>query len=477
MTNDESSHIKLCFAPSYKIIIFSLSRRFFMYLFNSMFDQYLSLLREYISIPSISTDPAYRESIIQCASWLHTLLSKHGFRSQIITWYGNPVILAHYHVSDDAPTCLIYGHYDVQPADISEWRDQDPFDLQITDDKLIARWAIDNKWQLMIHLATVIDLIKRWGLIYNITFLIEWDEETGWWDMAWLIRYYADDLRADLCLVSDGEMIGRMQPVIETGFRWWANMTVQLRTATTDAHSGIYGWILPNAAHELSKLISKIHDSEGRSNVIGQNVKVLDDSIISNNKSLPDVDTEILASTGVKTLLKPVNLDSYTVTGNLATMQVTGIESGYMWVWYRNAVPSTASCKINCRFVDGQDPAEMMQMIQTRISEQIPDYVDHTVTWSDSRPATIINTDSPWITHTRSILEQVFDTSVPYKYCGGSLPIVWLLQELWLTCVMIPLANQDCLMHGVGENFALETCRKWLEFSRRFFQKVIGQKS
>lgn len=443
-----------------------------------MLDQYLSLLREYISIPSISTDPAYSELITECASWLHTLLSKHGFCSQIITWYGNPVILAHYHVSDDLPICLIYGHYDVQPADISEWWSQDPFDLQITDEKLIARWAIDNKWQLMIHLATVLDLIERGELAYNITFIIEWDEETGWWDMSWLIRDYADDLRADLCLVSDGEMIGRLQPVIETGFRWWANMTVQLRTATTDAHSGIYGWILPNSAHELSKLINKIHDDEGQTKLFGA---PWEGSCPKDwgftNQELPNVDSEILATTGAKTLLKPADLDSYTVTGNLATMQVTGIESGYMWVWYRNAVPSTASCKINCRFIDEQDPTEMMQIIETRISEQIPDYVDHTVTWSDSRPATITNTDSPWIAHAKTTLEEVFETSAPYKYCGWSLPIVWLLQELWLTCVMIPLANQDCLMHGVGENFALETCRKWLEFSRRFFQKVIGQRS
>jgi acetylornithine deacetylase/succinyl-diaminopimelate desuccinylase-like protein len=158
-------------------------------------------------------------------------------------------------------------------------------------------------------------------------------------------------------------------------------------------------------------------------------------------------------------------------------MQVTGIESGYMWVGYRNAVPSTASCKINCRFVEWQDPTEMMKLIETRISEQVPEYVDYTINWSDAREATVINIDSPWISHTKAILEQVFQTSVPYKYCGWSLPIVWLLQQLWLVCVMVPLANQDCLMHGVGENFALETCKKWLEFSRQFFQKVIGQMS
>jgi acetylornithine deacetylase/succinyl-diaminopimelate desuccinylase-like protein len=463
-----------------------------------MFNTYLSLLREYIAITSISTDPAYHASILECASWLHTLFIKHGFESQIITWYGNPVVLAHYElpllasetrgwerVGVRAETCLIYGHYDVQPADISEWRAQSPRDIQLTEDKLIARGAIDNKGQLMIHLATIIDLIDRWELAYNITFLIEWDEETGWWNMSQLIKDHEQLLEADLCLVSDGEMIGRSQPVIETGFRGWANMTLQLQTATTDAHSGIYGWILPNASHELSKLISKMHDHDSQtlplplgegwgecwSPLIRGCVGTTEgfEKILENNKKLLNVDAEILASTGAKMLLKPTHLDSYTVTGNLPTIQVTGIESGYMWVWYRNAVPSTASCKINCRFVEWQDPAEMVKLIETRISEHISDYVDYTINWSDAREATVINTDNHWISHTKTILEQVFQTSVPYKYCGWSLPIIWLLQELWLTCVMVPLANQDCLMHGVGENFALKTCEKWLEFSRRFF--------
>jgi len=438
-----------------------------------MFDSYLSLLRQYIAIPSISTDPAHRDSITQCASWLHQLLTQHGFSSQIITWYGNPVIIAKYSPlwrRGVGGEVLIYGHYDVQPADISEWWTQDPFDLQVTDDKLIARWAIDNKWQLMIHLATVLDLIKRGELAYNVTMLIEWDEETWWWDMVWLIRDYAHLLDADLCLVSDGEMIWRWQPVIETGFRWWANMTLKLQTATTDAHSGIYWGILPNAAHELSQLISKMHDKQGQTLPLLLHWLQLP-SLEERGRGwgLPNVDLEIVESTGAKSLLKPAELDSYTVTGNLPTMQITGIESGYIWVWYRNAVPSTASCKMNLRLIAWQDPTAIMKTIETRISEQIPHYVDHTITWSDSRPATIITTDSPWINHTKDILEQVFATSVPFKYCGWSLPIVWLLQELGLTCVMVPLANQDCLMHGVGENFALETCRKWLEFSRQFF--------
>jgi acetylornithine deacetylase/succinyl-diaminopimelate desuccinylase-like protein len=445
-----------------------------------MFNTYLSLLRDYVAIPSISTDPAYQQSIQHCAQRLHDLLTKHGFESQIITWYGNPVVVAHHKASPlsggegSGVRVLIYGHYDVQPADITEWRAQSPRDTQLTDDKLIARGAIDNKGQLMIHLATVLDLINKWKLAYNITFLIEWDEETWGGNMSQLIQDYEHLLKADLCLVSDGEMIGRSQPVIETGFRWGANMTLKRQTATTDAHSGIYGGILPNAAHELTKLISKMHDSEGQTITLNHKSQIINHSILENNKNLPNVDSEILVSTGAKTLLKPTHLDSYTVTGNLPTMQVTGMESGYMWIGYRNAVPSTASCKINCRFVDGQDPAEMMMLIETRISEHIPDYVDHTITWSDAREATVINTDSPRITHTKTTLEQVFNTTVPYKYCGWSLPIVWLLQGLWLTCVMVPLANQDCLMHGVGENFTLETCEKWLEFSKQFFSSSLS---
>lgn len=436
-----------------------------------MFDYYLTLLKQYIAIPSISTNPVYQPSIQACATWLHDLLQSHGFESQIISGYGNPVILAHYHVNETLPTCLIYGHYDVQPADSNEGRAQSPWDLQVTDDKLIARGAIDNKGQLMVHLATVLDLIVSGELQYNVTFLIEWDEETGWGNMTQFIQDYGNKLKADLCLVSDGELIGRMQPVVEVWFRGWANATLTLQTASSDAHSGIYGGILPNASHELVKLLSKLHTDDGQ--CVLYYWHEVNEATVTNNRQLPNVDHEILTTTWAKTLIKP-DLDSYSVTGSLPTIQITGIESGYMWVGYRNAVPARASCKFNIRLTHNQDASEALRQIETRIVNQLPEHVDHTLQWSDSWPATIIDPSQQRVNHIRTILEQIFDASVPYKYCGGSLPIVWLLQDLGLACVLVPLANQDCLMHGVGENFALETLHKWLQFSRQFFSTSIS---
>ena len=183
-----------------------------------MYDNYIKLLKEYISFQSVSTDQQFKPEMTKTAHWLNKQFTSRGFNVQLVEGYGNPIVIARYTVDEGLPTVLVYGHYDVQPATKEEGWQQSPFELLETSTKLFARGAVDNKGQCTIHMTTVFELIKQDNLGYNVVFMIEGDEETGSPDLPKFIEDYRDDLAADFALISDGEIIAN-KPMIETGFR------------------------------------------------------------------------------------------------------------------------------------------------------------------------------------------------------------------------------------------------------------------
>lgn len=216
-----------------------------------MTDLYTQLLSECIAFRSISTDPEFKPQIDACADWLIDLLQQYGFETEKIINYGNPLVFGSYHHDDSLPTLLIYGHYDVQPASQEDGRLSDPFVLTQREGRYYARGAVDNKGQIMIHIATVLEAIREnRKLNYNIKFLIEGDEETGSPYITQALEDHTELLACDLVLVSDGELIGNHTPTMVAGFRGGMNMTLTLQTAKTNLHSGIYGNIAPSASHE-----------------------------------------------------------------------------------------------------------------------------------------------------------------------------------------------------------------------------------
>jgi acetylornithine deacetylase/succinyl-diaminopimelate desuccinylase-like protein len=310
-----------------------------------MTSTYLDLARNLISFRTVSTDPAFQKDLLSLVSWLSQEFESHSFSVEHLTHkLINPTILATYSKNPSLPTILIYGHYDTQPAQISDGWDSDPFSLVEKNGRLYGRGIVDNKGQTAIHIASVFDLIAEGNLKYNIKFLLEGNEETGNDVLPEVLQQHKAKLAADHVIVSDGEAYAS-NPTLEVSLRGGFNATLKYQTANTNVHSGIYGGAIPNAAHELSKLLSKIYDPNNSVSIPGfyDSVDPITPEQLSSNSQKDS--SHLLNNISSESLLCEPTYDFFTQTGLRPTIQVTGIKSGYIDPGYANIVPANAEAR------------------------------------------------------------------------------------------------------------------------------------
>lgn len=433
---------------------------------------YNELLSKFISFKSISTDKSFKQEVSATADFLISTFSENGFSTEKVEGYGNPIVLANLEVDPTLPTCLIYGHYDVQPAEKSDGWDSEPFEVREDENRIYARGIVDNKGQVLIHIATIIDLIKSGKIKYNIKFMVEGDEETGSPLMENFVKDYSEQLHCDFLMISDGEIISDY-PVLDAGFRGGANTTLTLTTASTDTHSGIYGGGIPSASHEAGKFIDKLFDKNYHVQIPGfyDAVDEIPSEILENNKNIPFSKEELERITGVKSALIDGDYDIYTATSLRPTVQITGLQSGYVGEGYKNGIPAKSIIKANFRLVKSQNPEEIMEKYEQFIKDNLPEYVSYKLEISDPYEGIKLDLDNDYIKEAYSALEDAFGKKPFYKFSGGGLPIVTLfVEELGVkNALMVSLGNEDCNMHGINENFDKNILEKGLAFSRKFF--------
>lgn len=437
-----------------------------------MTPEFLSLLKQYVSLKSISTDPAFKDDILKTVDWLKNIFSTNGFSVETFEApLCNPVVFASYTIPEATETVLVYGHYDVQPAAKEEgWRTE-PFELTELDGRLYARGVVDNKGQNLIHTFTVIDLIKQNELKYNVKFLIEGNEETSNVELASIIEKNKDKLACDYILVSDGEILGN-NPVIEYSLRGGLNCTIKYTTAKNNLHSGIYGGGVPSAAQELSGLISKFYDNQNRVAVPGfyDNVDEIPANERENNKKLLKNEQEVFDITGVSKLLLEPGMDFYSAVGLRPTLQVTGIKTGYIGDGYANIVPATAEARVNFRFVRSQDPEKVFKAFEQFVRDNTPNYVKMEISRTVAWEAVKVDITSPKVLEVRELLGKAYGVEVFTKPVGGSIPVVTDFKNvLGRDTLLVSLGNEDCNMHGTDENFRVDLVEKGLKFSKLFF--------
>jgi len=435
-----------------------------------MKEQYKNLLTELIGFRSISTDIAYQGEIQKTAQWLKNLFEQNKFTAQVVEGYGNPVVIASYIVDPAYKTVLIYGHYDVQPAGKDEGWDSEPFELIEANGRLMGRGAIDNKGQVLVHMINVFEHIKNKTLGYNVKFMIEGNEETGSPNLEKFIGDNLNLLTADFVMISDGEVSGGV-PNLEVSFRGGFNSTLTVTVGTQDLHSGLYGSAAPNAVHELSKVIASLYDAECKIAVPGfyKDMMPPDMAVVNANKVIPFSIEEYQRITGRKAMLNQDGYDFYSQTGLLPAIEVSGIQAGYMGQGYRNAIPCKASAKINFRLVKNQDPLHIAEVFRAYIRTVLPAYADFEFEMTDPYDGIIIDTENEYFQGVKNILESIWGAKAILKYNGGGLPITTYFSRLLaVPQVLVPLANEDCNIHGANENFALDYLEKAMNFSRLF---------
>ncbi|MBP6884963.1 MAG: M20/M25/M40 family metallo-hydrolase [Candidatus Pacebacteria bacterium] len=447
----------------------------------ALFDRYAQLLKEFISLRSISTDPKFSDDIQKTADWIKKLLEDNGFNVQLITGFDNPIVLAHYKNAESVENgggerkkhVLIYGHYDVQPAAKEEGWTNDPFTLTEKDGRFLARGAVDNKGQIMIYLATVIELIKQKSLGYDVSFLIEGNEETGSGKFEEFIRTYKEELKADFLLVSDGEITAG-HPALEVGFRGIVNIALTLETSKKDNHSGLYGGIMPNAATELALLLGKLFNEnsmEERIAIKGFYDNVTEPTVddIKANELIPFSDEDFKETSGAKTHFARNGWNIYTQLGFAPSLEITGIQSGYTGIGFRNSIPGSATVKMNLRLVHNQKPEDIAEKFKVFVEENLPEYCTYVLDATESCPPVHIPTEGPLFEKAIELMENIYGRTVIKKFCGATIPIAVLFEELLkIPQLYIPMANEDCNMHGADENFDIELVKKGLSFATKF---------
>lgn len=435
--------------------------------------EYKKILSEFLSIRSISTGQDFKFELNRTVDWLEKLFASNSFTTQVIKGYGNPIVFASLEANPDLDTCLIYGHYDVQPAEKQDGWTSDPFMLDERSGRIFGRGVVDNKGQVLIHILTIAQLAQEKNLGYNIKFIIEGDEETGSGKLGQFISDHKDLLAADFALLSDGEF-GDC-PIIEAGFRGGFNVTLTLTTSHIDLHSGIYGTGAPNAAHELAKLLTTLYDEQHKVNISGfyEEVDNVAEDIIKMHKNLPfNLETYKKVS-GTKALLTEPGYDFYTQTGLRPSVQVTSMQSGYVGEGYRNSIAAKASVKINFRLVKSQNPHKITNLFEKHIQKFLPDHVDYSLEFHDFFEGVKLNLDNNYTHAAVQALSKSHARKPAYKFCGGGIPVVTHFDQLLgLPILSVPLANEDCAIHAVDENFRLDYIDKGAEFSKIFFAKI-----
>ena len=436
-------------------------------------ETYNKLLPEFIRFKSVSTDSTHKDDMQATANWLKKTFEERDFTVTLLEGYGNPVVVARFD-ADQKETALIYGHYDVQPALESEGWFGDPFEVIEKDGRLNARGVVDNKGQVLIHMATIFDLIKEDKLAYNVVFMIEGDEETADGDLHTCLKDHKKLFKADFALTSDGSITQKM-PTLELGFRGGFNTTVTIKTSHTDLHSGTYGGATPNAGLVLNKLLAKLHDDDDNRVTIPEfydDVDPIDDSILDNHKNYPFDHEEHCRHSGTSALDCEPDYDFYTQTGLRPSAEITGIEVGYIGEGYRNAIPSWARAKVNFRLVESQKPDKIIADFEDWVRAQIPDYADVEIDSTEGWRGLKLDVNNGYICKAAAILKDIYGEEPLYIYCGGSIPVIVDFREiLGLPQVLVPLVNEDCNMHAVNENYELKQLERSLEFSEKFFSK------
>lgn len=422
---------------------------------------------------TISSDSASVDHHEHIALYLSTLLTRNHFFSEIVHGYGNPVVLWRYIVNAALPTVLVYGHYDVQPANSEEWRKHDPFSLYIGKDKIYGRGVADNKWQFLIHLLAIFDLIESDTLWYNVVVLLEGNEETWSQDLEKFLLDHIHDVHADFFLVSDSYILWN-SPCIDLWYRWGINVALRLTTASTDLHSWLYGGIVPNAIHEMNTILHKLYDVHHRVTIpyFYYDVEDIPFDILVKNKKLKFDEQTLMTDFAVKTLFKDKTVDLFTQLGLKPTIQVTWIAGGYTGDGYKNAIPNTATAHINFRIVKKQTTKNVLGSFDQRLQTVLPAYVEYDLTVGDMYEPVKIQADTPYIKRAEDVLQRVFAKPVIYKYSWWGLPIVDTMQKIIRAYpVLIPLVNEDCNAHGVNENFDIDLIEKGFQFSHDFFSR------
>ncbi len=440
-------------------------------------ETFLEELQEFLKIPSISAVSDHKSDVEKGAKWVATALEKTGMENiEVIETDGHPIVYADWLHADGQPTILIYGHYDVQPADPLDLWETPPFDPVIRDNKLFARGATDDKGQLFIHMKAVELLMKENGkLPVNLKFCIEGEEEIASPNLGPFITDHTEKLAADAVVISDTSFIKEGLPAICTSLRGALAMEVNVKTANTDLHSGVYGGGVPNAVHSLVYLLDSLHNQDGTIAVEGfyEGVPEVTNELREEIAQIPSDEEEMKNNLGLTALFGEEGFSFKEQTGIRPTLELNGISGGYQGDGIKTIVPSEATGKISCRLVGEQDPQRVYEQIEKHLNENLPAGTTMTVNqFIQARPVSLDSND-PMIQKAADAYEEVYGVRALFPKEGGSIPIVEVFARvLQAPVVLMGFGLPSENLHAPNEHFHIENFSKGIETVCTYFKSL-----
>jgi acetylornithine deacetylase/succinyl-diaminopimelate desuccinylase-like protein len=423
--------------------------------------RYLEELKDYLRIPSISTDPAYKADVLRCAEFLLARMREAGLQAELIPTEGNPLVYGEWLGAPGKPTVLFYGHYDVQPVDPVElWR-HPPFEPTEEGDQLVCRGSTDDKGQSYTHLkAVAATLAERGKLPVNVKFLVEGEEESGGHAIdAYVKADRGKRLACDAVVVSDSSMYGPGQPALTYGLRGLVYMELKVTGPNRDLHSGTYGGGVQNPVNALATIIARLRDP-----LTG---KVLIDGFYDQVRPLAEWEREEFRKLGFDEQAQRRDLEVPELVGEQGfsylervsarpTCDVNGIFGGYQGKGAKTVLPAWAGAKVSMRLVPDQEPETIGRLFSEYVRKVTPPGVTVEITHLHGAEAVLISTEGPIVEAAMAAMEAVWGRRPVRMREGGSIPIVTTFAKvLGVPVLLLGFGLHDDRLHSPNEKFNL----------------------
>jgi acetylornithine deacetylase/succinyl-diaminopimelate desuccinylase-like protein len=441
--------------------------------------RFLDELIELLKIPSISADPSYSSSVYQTADSVYNHLKSIGMHHvEICQTAGYPIVYAEWNKDASLPTILVYGHYDVQPADPLELWTSPAFEPVIKtteihpEGAIFARGACDDKGQMFMHVKAVEAMIQAGEMPCNVKFMIEGEEEVGSENLGIFVKENVEKLKADVILVSDTGMLSNDTPSITTGLRGLSYVEVEVTGPNRDLHSGLYGGCVANPINVLAKMVASLHDENMHITIPGFYNKVVELSDeeraemakapFSHEKYCKALDMEdVYGEAGYSTMER----------GSIRpTLDVNGIWGGYTGEGAKTVIASKAYAKISMRLVPDQDPNEITKLFMDHFTAIAPKGVRVKVTPHHGGEAAVTPIDSVGYKAAALAYEQTFGKRPIPVRSGGSIPIVAMFEKvLGLKTILMGFGLDSDAIHSPNEHYGLFNYYKGIETIPYFY--------
>jgi acetylornithine deacetylase/succinyl-diaminopimelate desuccinylase-like protein len=442
-------------------------------------DRFLEELFEVIRIPSISSIEEHKPDMIRTAEALKAKLIEAGVdKAEVIPSEGNPVVYAEKIIDANAPTVLVYGHYDVMPVDPLDLWKSPPFEPEIRDEKIYARGADDDKGQAFMHIKAFESMVATDSLTCNVKFMIEGEEEIGSPSLGKWCEQHKDMLTADTILVSDTGMIAQDIPSITTGLRGLSYIEVKVTGPNKDLHSGIFGGAVANPANVLAKMIASLMDEDNHITIPGfydDVIEVSDEERAEMAKAPFDLD-EYKKALDLSEVEGEKGYSTNERTGIRPSMDVNGIWSGYIGEGAKTVLPSVAHAKISFRLVPGQDNVKISELAKKHIESIAPASVKVEVTPLHGGQGYVSPITMPAYKAAEKAYTETFGKKPIPTRSGGSIPIISTFEDvLGIKSILMGFGLESDAIHSPNENYPLFNFYKGIETIVAFYKYFPGE--